>query len=175
MQKDERSPNPYLLACRQLDHKGKTGSVEGFEDADTITNSELLELECDVLIPAALESKITSKNADRIHARIITEGANGPTTYEADQILHDRGVFLIPDVLANAGGVTVSYFEWVQDLQSFFWKESEVNSRLEDIMVRSFDEVLAQAEQYGTNLRTGAYILAVNRVADSTILRGIYP
>ncbi len=158
-----------------LRHKDQTGSVEGFKDAETITNEELLELECDVLIPAALESQITSKNADKIKARIVTEGANGPTTPEADRILYDRGVFLIPDVLANAGGVTVSYFEWVQDLQSFFWKESEVNNRLKDIMVRSFEEVLDQTGRYKTDLRTGAYILAVNRVADSTLKRGIYP
>jgi glutamate dehydrogenase (NAD(P)+) len=158
-----------------LRHKESTGSLSGFPGADAVTNEELLELPCDVLVPAALESQITARNAARVHARIVAEGANGPTTPEADAILHDKGVFLIPDVLANAGGVTVSYFEWVQDLQAFFWDEGEVNRRLEEMMNRSFDEVLARARAHGTDMRAGAYVLAVSRVAEATRLRGLYP
>jgi glutamate dehydrogenase (NAD(P)+) len=144
-------------------------------DTENITNEELLTVQCEVLIPAALGSQITEKNAPQIRAKIIIEGANGPTTTEADRILCDRGVFLVPDVLANAGGVTVSYFEWVQDLQSFFWKEKEVNTRLEEILIDSFNQVLSRADEYKTDMRTAAYILAVNRIAEATRLRGIYP
>jgi glutamate dehydrogenase (NAD(P)+) len=158
-----------------LEHKKETGSLADFPGSETLSNSELLELECDVLLPAALEGQITKENATRIAARVIAEGANGPTTPEADRILHDRGVFMIPDILANAGGVTVSYFEWVQDLQSLFWKEIEVNKRLEEIMIRSFQEVLQTSEQYKSDMRTAAYILAVERVGEATKLRGIYP
>lgn len=158
-----------------LEHKNKTGQLSGFREAGHITNEELLELECDVLLPAALGDQITVKNADRIRPKILAEGANGPTTPEADRILYERGIFLVPDVLANAGGVTVSYFEWVQDLQSFSWKETEVNQRLEEIMLRAFQEVLSNARQYKTDMRTASYILAVNRVAEATRLRGIYP
>jgi len=156
-------------------YKQKTGSLSGFADADPVTNDELLSLQCDVLIPAALENQITEKNADKITARILVEGANGPTTPEADRILHDKGVFLVPDVLANAGGVTVSYFEWVQDMQSFFWKESEINRRLEEILISSFANVLAIANERKTDMRTAAYILAVKRVVEATRNRGIYP
>ena len=156
-------------------YKQKTGSLSGFADADPVTNDELLSLQCDVLIPAALENQITEKNADKITARILVEGANGPTTPEADRILHDKGVFLVPDVLANAGGVTVSYFEWVQDMQSFFWKESEINRRLEEILISSFANVLAIANERKTDMRTAAYILAVKRVVEATLNRGIYP
>ena len=156
-------------------HKSETGSVEGFKGSEPITNDELLTLKCDLLIPAALENQITGENADRINAKIIAEGANGPTTPEADKILKEKGVFLVPDVLANAGGVTVSYFEWVQDLQSLFWKESEVNRRLEEIMVSSFAQVMAIAEKHKTDMRTASYVLAVDKVAEATLRRGIYP
>jgi len=158
-----------------LRFKQKNGSVVGYPGTDTITNEELLELECDVLIPAALESVITAENAPRVKARIIAEGANGPTTPEADAILFDKGVFIIPDILCNAGGVTVSYFEWVQDLQSFFWHEEQVNKELERIMVRSFDEVYSISQEKGINMRLAAYVLGVSRVAEATMTRGIYP
>jgi glutamate dehydrogenase (NAD(P)+) len=156
-------------------YKEETGSVVGFPDSDTLTNQELLELPCDVLVPAALESVITRRNADRIRAKIVAEGANGPTTPEADSILHERGVFMIPDVLANAGGVTVSYFEWVQDLQYLFWDLEEINRRLEQIMVRAFHEVQNACCARDCDMRTSAYCLAVSRVAEATTTRGLYP
>jgi glutamate dehydrogenase (NAD(P)+) len=158
-----------------LRYKGETGSVVGFPEADHLNNAELLELPCDILIPAALESQITSANASRIRARIVAEAANGPTTPEADTILYDRGILVLPDILANAGGVTVSYFEWVQDLQDFFWTEREVNEKLERVMVASFENVRAIAEQRKVHMRTAAYLLAVQRVAEATLTRGIYP
>jgi glutamate dehydrogenase (NAD(P)+) len=156
-------------------HKNKTGALAGYPEADAITNEKLLELECEVLIPAAIENQITLENADRIKAKIISEAANGPTTPGADEILHKNGIFLIPDILANAGGVTVSYFEWVQSLQAFFWEEKQVNEHLEKIMTRGFAEVLAIAREYKVHMRTAAYILAVGRVAEATRIRGIYP
>jgi glutamate dehydrogenase (NAD(P)+) len=156
-------------------HKAETGTVVGYPGTDTITNEELLELDCDVLVPAALENEITEENADRVKARIISEGANGPTTPEADAILFDKGAFVIPDILANAGGVTVSYFEWVQGLQSFFWSEDEVNANLEKIMVSAFKDVLAISQRREVDMRIAAYILAIDRVANATLLRGIYP
>ncbi len=128
-----------------------------------------------MLSPAALENVITGKNADFVKAKIVAEGANGPTIPEADDILFDKGIMVIPDILCNAGGVTVSYFEWVQDLQAFFWTESEINDRLRQIMVRSFNEVLKVAREKQVNMRTAAYILAIKRVADATLIRGIYP
>ncbi|MHB9092441.1 MAG: Glu/Leu/Phe/Val family dehydrogenase, partial [Chloroflexota bacterium] len=158
-----------------LRYKQEVGSVVGYPDADLVSNEELLELPCSILVPAAVESQITRRNADRIRAKIVAEGANGPTTPEADRILYERGVFMIPDVLANAGGVTVSYFEWVQDLQNLFWDIDEINSRLKRIMVRSFHEVLKTAEQQGVDMRTAAYVLAVTRVAQATNTRGLYP
>ena len=135
----------------------------------------LLELPCDILVPAALGGQITRANADKIQARMIVEGANGPTTPDADDILRERGIEVVPDVLANAGGVTVSYFEWVQDLQSFFWTEEEVNQRLARILSRAAAEVWAAAETHQTDLRTAAYAVGVARVAEATRLRGIYP
>jgi glutamate dehydrogenase (NAD(P)+) len=155
--------------------KAEHGTVAGFPGAEGLTNAQLLELECDVLIPAALENQITASNAGRIHARIIAEAANGPTTPEADEILHRNGVFLIPDILCNAGGVTVSYFEWVQDLNRDHWAEQEVNAKLHEIMTRAFAEVLAIRERENIDTRTAAYLLAVQRVADATSIRGLYP
>jgi glutamate dehydrogenase (NAD(P)+) len=158
-----------------IEHKAKTGSVIGYENSETITNAELLELECDLLIPAALENQITELNARKIKARIIAEAANGPTTPEADRILHDRGIFVVPDILANAGGVTVSYFEWVQDLQALFWSEYDINEKLRTIMVHSFDAVLRTAEKHKVDMRTAALILAVGRVANAMKIRGLWP
>jgi glutamate dehydrogenase/leucine dehydrogenase len=155
--------------------KSETGTVVGYPGADVITNEELLELDCDVLVPSALEKVITAENADRIKAKIVAEGANGPTTPEADRIMVKNGIFVIPDVLANAGGVTVSYFEWVQGLQFFFWSERDINVRLRDIMVRAFGDVLAIAEERGVDMRIAAYILAIDRVAEALMIRGIYP
>jgi glutamate dehydrogenase (NAD(P)+) len=149
--------------------------VAGAPGGDEITNAELLELPCDILIPAAIENQITIRNADRIKARIIIEAANGPTTPDADTILFDRGVLVIPDILANAGGVTVSYFEWVQGLQEFFWTEREVNAQLERIMVNAFETVHQMAQSRRTTLRTAAYLLAVDRTAEAYRVRGIYP
>src|SRR4029077_1355879 len=149
--------------------------LRGYREAEPISNEKLLELECEVLVPAALENQITQENAPRIRAKIVAEAANGPTTPGADEILHANGIFLIPDILANAGGVTVSYFEWVQSLQAFFWEEQQGNEHLEKIMKRSFHEVLGNAKKYGVHMRTAAYILAVGRVAEATRIRGIYP
>ena len=157
------------------EHKAKTGSVANFPDATPISSEQLLELECDILIPAALENQITLVNADNVRARIVAEAANGPTTPDADTVLHQKGIMVIPDILANAGGVTVSYFEWVQDLQELFWDEDDVNRRLEKIMVKAFDDVHWMAKKYNTDMRTGAYILAIERVATATRSRGIWP
>jgi glutamate dehydrogenase (NAD(P)+) len=156
-------------------HKARAGSVADFPGADRVSNQELLELPCDILVPAALESQITARNADRIRARIVGEAANGPVTPAADEILYDRGVFVIPDILANAGGVTVSYFEWVQGLQEFFWSEREVNAQLERVMTGAFQNVLRMAQERRVHMRTAAYLLAVSRVAQATLTRGIYP
>jgi glutamate dehydrogenase (NAD(P)+) len=149
-------------------------TLEGYTKGDKITNEELLTLDVDVLLPAALENVITSKNAAKIRAKIVCEGANGPTTAGADAILDDKGVFVIPDILANAGGVTVSYFEWVQDRGGYFWSEESVNDRLRDIMTRSFKDVLSLSRQHKVNMRTAAYMLAISRVSTVHKLRGIY-
>jgi glutamate dehydrogenase (NAD(P)+) len=149
-------------------------ALTGFPGADPITNEQLLTCDCDVLVPAATENVITSKNAPKIKAKVICEGANGPTTANADKILEDKGIFVIPDILANAGGVTVSYFEWVQDRGGYFWDEETVNRRLETIMVRSFQEVIAMAEKHKVNPRIASYIVAVERVAAMHRLRGMY-
>jgi glutamate dehydrogenase (NAD(P)+) len=155
-------------------HKRDTGSIRGFPDGEDINKDEALLMDCDVLIPAARENVITSANADRVKAKILCEGANGPTTFVADSILADRGVFVIPDILANAGGVTVSYFEWVQDRQGYFWNERMVNERLEEIMVKSFDDVVTYAERHKVNNRIAAYMLALDRVAIAIRKRGLY-
>jgi glutamate dehydrogenase/leucine dehydrogenase len=156
-------------------HTEKNRSVKGFREADTITNSELLELDVDILIPAALENQITLANASNIRAKIVAEAANGPTTPEADEILNANGILVIPDILCNAGGVTVSYFEWVQGLYSFFWDEAMVNSQLEKIMVGAFNDVFDTTKKYNVSMRVGAQILAVGRVAEASMIRGLFP
>ena len=158
-----------------LAHKQDTGSLEGFAGAEAITNDELLLVDCDVLAPCALEQVITGDNAGQIKASIVCEGANGPVTPDADVILDDRGVLVLPDVLANAGGVVVSYFEWVQGLQEYFWKESEVNAKLNDIITRAFAETWRVHEERSLPMRRAAYALAVGRVAEATTTRGLYP
>ena len=157
-----------------LDFLKKNKTLEGYQGADPVGNSELLEIECDVLAPCATENQITSENAGRIRCRILAEGANGPTTPKADKILHEKGIFVIPDILANAGGVTVSYFEWVQDRMGYFWSEAEVNERLESKMVASFNELVHYATKHDVDTRTAAYMLAIDRVAYDTRMRGIY-
>ncbi|MFL5571383.1 MAG: Glu/Leu/Phe/Val family dehydrogenase, partial [Gemmatimonadaceae bacterium] len=157
-----------------LAHVRKTKHLEGFAGAQPISNDDLLTMDVDVLVPAALENVITSKNAGKIRAKIICEGANGPTTAAADNILDEKGVFVIPDILANAGGVTVSYFEWVQDRGGYFWPEDLVNERLETIMKRSFQDVLDLSRERRVNMRTASYMLSINRVASVHKLRGIY-
>jgi len=149
--------------------------LEGFPGVDAVTNEELLELPCEILVPAAVQNQIIEKNADRLSCRILVEGANGPTSLEADAILAERGVFVVPDILANAGGVTASYFEWVQGLQQFFWSEEEVNSRLIDLMQRAFREVLAVATHQKTNLRTAALMRGIHRVKEAKRRRGLFP
>ena len=164
-----------LNVTELLAYKAETGSVANFLGSTAISSEEVLELQCDILIPAALENQITMQNAERVQARIVAEAANGPTTPDADLMLHHRGIMVIPDVLANAGGVTVSYFEWVQDLQELFWDEDDVNRRLERIMVRAFADVHATAIKHNVEMRTGAYILAIDRVANAMRTRGIWP
>jgi len=156
-------------------HKRETGSLVGFRGAEPISNEELLLLECDVLAPCALEQVITTENADKVKAKIIVEGANGPVTPAADEILEEKGVLVLPDILANAGGVVVSYFEWVQGLQEYFWKEAEVNAKLNDIVTRAFNETWSTMESRSVSMRLAAYGLAVQRVAEATTTRGIYP
>ncbi len=158
-----------------LNYKKETGSVLGFNGADTITNAELLALTCDILVPAAMECQITASNAAQVKAKIIVEGANGPTTPEADKILHDNGVLVIPDVLANIGGVVVSYFEWVQNIESFFWDEEEVNAKLQKIMTNAFAEVLEISKAEKTDMRSAAHMLAIRRLVSAMSIRGIYP
>jgi glutamate dehydrogenase (NAD(P)+) len=156
-------------------HQHEAATVRGFARADEISNEELLEVPCDVLIPAAIEGVITVKNADAVHAKVVCEAANGPVTFEADKILNDRGIFIVPDILANSGGVTVSYFEWVQDIQAYFWSDEEVNDRLRQIIERAFDEVYALAEEKGLSLRQAAHWIGVGRVAEAHLTRGLFP
>jgi glutamate dehydrogenase (NAD(P)+) len=155
--------------------KREHGTVVGFPGSEEISNEAVLEVECEILVPAALENQITHVNASHINARIVAEAANGPTTPEADAILYDRGIFVIPDILCNAGGVTVSYFEWVQDMQSFFWTEERINQSLKEIMDRAFEAVHSMSHRHSVDMRTAAYMVAVARVAEATTLRGLYP
>ena len=156
-------------------HNAEAGTVAGFEGGEAIPNEDLLALECDVVIPAALEGVITEDNAEDIRARIVVEAANGPTTTEADEILHDRGIQVVPDILANAGGVAVSYFEWVQDIQAYFWTEDEVNARLRRVMEEAYIHVLEMAEERKVTMRQAATILGVSRVAEAHTTRGLFP
>ena len=166
-----RGLSPVGLAA----HHAETKTVAGYEGGEPVTNEELLELECDVLVPAALEEVLTADNAERVRARIVVEAANGPTTPEADEIFHERKVHVVPDILANAGGVTVSYFEWVQDLQAYFWTEDEVNARLRRVMEESYVAVLDLAEDRKVTMRQAATILGVQRVAEAHTTRGLFP
>lgn len=168
--------NPNGLNIPALkQHVEKHTYIDGFPDGDAISNADLLELPCDVLIPAALSEQITSENADRISCKILAEAANGPTTPAADKILQDKGLFLIPDVLANAGGVTVSYFEWVQDLQNFFWKEKEINERLHDTVTLAFQNVLRVSLSEKVGMRLAALMISVRKIADAKLARGLFP
>jgi glutamate dehydrogenase (NAD(P)+) len=168
--------NPYGIDVEAaLVHKAEHGALQGLPGTEDATHEDLIEIECDVLVPAALEQVINADNATRIRAHMICEAANGPTTPAADEILADRGVLVLPDVVANAGGVVVSYFEWVQGLQEYFWREYEVNAKLNDIVVRAFEETWSAKERFGTSMRTAAYGLAVQRVAEATTTRGLYP
>lgn len=164
-----------LNLAKVLAENAEGGSVTQHRDGDRISNEEILELDCDILIPAATEGQITQKNADRIRARIVAEGANGPTTPQADQVLAAKGTAVIPDILANAGGVAVSYFEWVQDLQQYFWHEHQINERLAEVMIAGFQRVMAVSRKEQVGLRTAALMLAIKRVADGKRLRGLYP
>ena len=163
-----------LPVDKLLEVADKNHSLEGCPYGDKISNAEVLELKCDILVPAAIEMQITEKNAARVQCRILAEGANGPTTPEADAILHDKGVFLIPDILANAGGVVVSYFEWVQDLQNFFWNEAEVSNKLREILVKAFQEVLAMSQKQSVNMRLAALMIGIDRVVRAMLWRGLY-
>jgi len=164
-----------LDAYKAADHVARTGSVKDFPDSEPISQEELLELDCDILIPAAVENVITKQNAKKIRAKAIIEGANGPTTPEASTILFERGIIEVPDILANAGGVTVSYFEWVQDVQALLWSEKRVNEKLEEVLTESFGQVWKLAHEKNVSLRTAAYLLAVSRVARAIKTRGVYP
>lgn len=152
-----------------------SNSIEGYPHGDFVSNRDLLTLDCDVLIPAAMEGQITRSNANQIKARFVIEGANGPTTPEADDILNDRGIYIVPDILANAGGVIVSYFEWVQDLQAFFWNEGQVFDQLEKILKRAYEETYATSQEHNIDMRTAAQVKAIKRVSDAIITRGVYP
>jgi glutamate dehydrogenase (NAD(P)+) len=168
--------NPKGLDLAALEeHRKVRGGVTGFRKADAISNEDLLELPVTVLVPAAVEHQITEENASRIRARLVTEGANAALAPEADPILHERGIFLVPDIIANAGGVIVSYFEWVQDLQAFFWEEEEINTKLHHVITRAFYEILHTSVNKHIDMRLAAYALAVQRVANATTVRGIYP
>jgi len=169
------NPKGLPIADLYRRYSGRDGGICEYKDCEVINNEELLELDCDILIPAAIAAQIHRENADRVKAKLIVEGANGPTTPEADHIFSDKGVWVVPDIVANAGGVIVSYFEWVQDLQNFFWEEDEVNVKLTRIMQRSFADVEAMMRAHKTDMRTAALIIGVKRVADATTTRGIFP
>jgi glutamate dehydrogenase (NAD(P)+) len=174
-EKDGGLVNANGIDIHQLnEYKYRNGSILGFKGAEATPSEEVIESECEILIPAATENVITSRNADKIKARIVVEGANGPTTAVADEILADKRVFIVPDILANAGGVTASYFEWVQDRQGYFWKEAIVNEQLETILRDSFEDVVRYAEAHNVNNRIAAYMLAIDRVAFTIKQRGIY-
>jgi glutamate dehydrogenase (NAD(P)+) len=158
-----------------ISYVGRQGSLDGYPGGEALTNAELLELPCDVLVPAALSSQITKANAERLRCRILAEGANGPTLLEADPILQSRGIFVIPDILANAGGVTVSYFEWVQGLQHLFWKEREVYERLREIMTTAFAQVLATAQAKRVDMRMAALMIGIEKIAEAKLARGVFP
>ena len=162
-------------AVALLAHVQETGGVAGFAGAEKLANEDFWGVPCEILIPAALESQITADNAGKIRAKLVIEGANGPTTPEADDILHDNGVLVLPDVIANAGGVTVSYFEWVQDFSSFFWTEDEINARLVRIMKEAFAAVWQVAQDNQVSLRTATFIVACKRILQARELRGLYP
>jgi glutamate dehydrogenase (NAD(P)+) len=164
-----------LDIARLLKHQQEVGTVVGFAGGEFITNADLLTLPCDILVPAALERQITSANAPKVQCRILAEGANGPTTPEADVILRERGIFVIPDILCNAGGVTVSYFEWVQDLQNYFWTETQINRRLKQVLIKAFREVYALAQRSQVDMRLAALMLGVGRVAEGKRVRGLFP
>ncbi|MFB3108657.1 MAG: Glu/Leu/Phe/Val dehydrogenase, partial [Candidatus Binatia bacterium] len=157
-----------------IQHKEKTGKLEGFPRAEKVPGKDLLELKCDILIPAAGELQITGENASRLQCRILAEGANGPTTLDADKILEEKEIFILPDILANAGGVIVSYFEWVQDLQNFFWTEAEVNQKLREMMTRGYREVLQMSAKEKVGMRVAAQMIGVSRVAQAMLWRGLY-
>lgn len=167
----EKGLDPEAIAR----HLKEAKSVAGYEKAEAITNEELLELECDVLVPAAIEGVITMKNADRIKAKVVCEAANGPVTFDGDKVLNDKGIFVVPDILANSGGVTVSYFEWVQDIQAYFWSEEEVNDRLRMIMEKAFETVYELANEKGLTMRQAAHWVGVGRVAEAHQTRGLFP
>ncbi|HEY6007448.1 MAG TPA: glutamate dehydrogenase, partial [Geobacteraceae bacterium] len=167
----ESGIDPYALQRHFMENR----TLEGFPGCERITNEELLTLKCDILVPAAMENVIHRENAPLVQARLLAEGANGPVTPIADEILKDKGVFILPDILANAGGVTVSYFEWVQDLQNYFWNEAEINNRLRQIMTNAFKKVLAIAEEKKIDNRTAAQVLGIGKVVEALQLRGLYP
>lgn len=168
--------NPKGLEANSLmEHVRKHGALAGYTGAEEISNTDLLELECDILFPCALQNQITSRNADRIKCRLLAEGANGPTSLEADRILNESGVFIVPDVLGNAGGVTVSYFEWVQDTQNFTWSLEEINDRLHKLLVEAFRRALVRSQRDMLDMRTAALIEGIQRVAEAKLLRGLFP
>ena len=168
--------NPYGIdVCAAVAHKAEHGMLKGLPGTEEISGAELVEFDCDVFAPCALEQVVNEENAGRIRAKIVAEGANGPVTPGGDEILEEKGVLVLPDVLVNAGGVVVSYFEWVQGLQEYFWKEYEVNAKLNDIVVRAFEETWQTREARGTSMRMAAYGLAVRRVAEASTTRGLYP
>jgi len=164
-----------LIRSKPPRYKERSGTVVGMPGTSRISNDDLLTMKCDILIPAASRNVITLNNADQIKRKSSPKPANGPTTPHADEVLARKGILLLPDILSNAGGVTVSYFEWAQDLQGFFWSEGEVNAKLESVMKRAFQEVHESARKHRTHMRTGAYCLAVGRVADATLVRGLFP